>query len=210
MSDTPELTELENKIKAFVSNDRVPRIHGWTTEEKAIAMAHLILKERPALAVEIGVFGGRSLVPQAMALKALGRGLIVGIDPFSHAAALDGEVGPENADWWSKLDLDGISKAAWDAITVEGVKDHTALVRCEAQIAAMMFLTGSIGILHIDGNHSEKASCRDVHIYYPLVQTGGYIWFDDADWPTTQMALAVLDARCRRVSAVGNCVLFRK
>lgn len=201
---------LHARIEAFLDPARSPKIEGWTTPEKAKAMAELILKHRPPLVVEIGVFGGRSLVPQAMALQELGTGIVVGIDPWTHEAALEGEVGAGNAEWWGKLDLDNIAKGAWAAVQDEGVAKHAVLARAGSEAAAPLFMPGAIGVLHIDGNHSELASCRDVELYYPLVQSGGYIWFDDADWSTTQKAITLLDGRCRRVSVVGTCLLFRK
>ena len=41
----------------------------------------MVLALRPAVVVEIGVWRGSSLLPMALALKELGRGQIVGVDP---------------------------------------------------------------------------------------------------------------------------------
>ena len=57
-----------------------------------------------------------------------------------------------------------------------------------------------IGMLHIDGNHSEESSLHDVKKWVPLVQSGGVIVFDDVTWGTTDAAVAWLDENCYRVS----------
>ena len=47
-------------------------------------------RERPKVIVELGIFGGRSLLPQALQLRDNGDGgIIYGIDPWTKAAALD-------------------------------------------------------------------------------------------------------------------------
>ena len=60
-----------------------------------------------------------------------------------------------------------------------------------------------IDILHIDGNHEEESSYRDVELYVPKVKKGGYIWFDDANWYQTQKALNLIESEF-------NCKLVDK
>jgi len=50
-----------------------------------------------------------------------------------------------------------------------------------------------IDILHIDGNHEEISSCRDVELYVPKLKTGGYLWFDDANWKETKKAINLIE-----------------
>ena len=69
-------------IKPFIESHRTllanivttcGTMHGWATAEKCCTLASLVLANKPALAVEIGVWGGRSLLPVAMAMKAIGK-----------------------------------------------------------------------------------------------------------------------------------------
>jgi len=60
-----------------------------------------------------------------------------------------------------------------------------------------------IDILHIDGNHEEESSCKDVELYLPRVKKGGYVWFDDANWHQTQKAINLLQNKF-------NCKLIDK
>jgi hypothetical protein len=123
---------------------------------------------------------------------------------------LEGDVGAENAHWWGKIDMDQIANGCHAAIIAEGVADDTILIRAKAHVASLLFEPASIEILSIDGNHSELSSCRDVRSYLPLVISGGFIWFDDTDWSSTNKAVAMMDAACDRVKKTGNCVLFQK
>ena len=87
----------------------IPALPGWCTVEKAHSLAKLIVERKPQLAVEIGIFGGRSLFAQAMALRSNGSGIIYGIDPFEKEAALEGEKDPGNINWWTNsVDLEKI------------------------------------------------------------------------------------------------------
>src|SRR5271155_2865720 len=46
------------------------QLEGWCSDLKATTLVDLVLKVRPQVIVEIGVWGGKSLVPMACALKA--------------------------------------------------------------------------------------------------------------------------------------------
>ena len=65
----------------------LPSIHGWCSYEKAEKFVETITDQKPQLCVEIGVFGGSSLIPQALALKPHS-GVIIGIDPWKNDASL--------------------------------------------------------------------------------------------------------------------------
>lgn len=44
-------------------------------------------------------------------------------------------------------------------------------------------LAGRVAILHLDGNHDERAVAEDFALWGPLVIPGGWIIFDDYNWP---------------------------
>src|SRR5215468_10710070 len=71
---------------------------GWPHPMKEKHLAHLILQLKPQLVVEIGVYGGRSFIPQAMALKHNKSGFIYGIDPWDSEAVKRNAA--ENEDWF--------------------------------------------------------------------------------------------------------------
>lgn len=188
----------------------VPLLEGWATVEKALAMYDLIEREKPNLVVELGVFGGRSLIPQAIAVQNNGSGIVVGVDPWRLAPVLEGNLAAADADWWSKnVNLDEIHRGFVDTVWTWGLQDSIITVRSPSE-QAVKVIPGDIDILHIDANHTELASCRDVENYLPLVRKSGFVWFDDSDWSTTQKAIMLMDGFCKRVMQVGTCILFQK
>ena len=70
----------------------------------------------------------------------------------------------------------------------------------------------SIDILHIDGNHTEDSAYFDAVHWLPKVKQGGYIWFDDVNWSTTNKAVRYMKDYCTLIESrsVGNeCYLFK-
>lgn len=200
---------LKNQIEATV-----PHLEGWASIEKALAMADLIIETAPVFTVEIGVFGGRSLIPQAMAFRELKRGFVVGIDPWNVPSAIEGESDVANQEWWGeKVDFDAIHKLCMQALQSLELLPWARILRMTSEEALDLQFAKpngrTIDIIHIDGNHSEVASVRNVLDYLPLVTPGGYVWFDDSDWQTTQAAVKLMDTYANRVKQIGNCVLFK-
>lgn len=205
------MTELLEQIKTIL-----PSIHGWCSFEKASKFVEFILKYKPQLCVEIGVFGGSSLIPQALALKTY-EGKIVGIDPWKNEAALESMIDETHKDWWAKLNLEDIYKHCNENINKYGIESNCTLIRDKAENVVSTFLDGSIDLLHIDGNHSEELSYKDATLYFPKVKSGGFIFFDDIYWTegdnyaTTRKAITYLLAGCEKIDIVNNdCLILRK
>ena len=71
--------QLKRQSFAYMS-----QLEGWCSEDKAGILIDLIVKYKPQVIVEVGVWGGKSLVPMANALRANGSGKIYGIDPWDN------------------------------------------------------------------------------------------------------------------------------
>ncbi len=187
---------------------------GWCTPAKALGMATLIFQVRPKCVVEIGIFGGRSLLPQAVALKHVGSGLLWGVEPWSNAIAIETPTAPENDEWWAKVDLQGAKKACLTAILENDVCGIVKILECRSG-EALDILGGGIDIIHVDGNHSGEQALADVTRAFRAVADGGYIWLDDIAWPSVAPALAFLEAGCETIGKYsegpgGSYGLFRK
>ena len=187
-------------------------LKGWCDLYKALPLAHFILANKPETLVEIGVFGGKSLIPMGLALKQIGRGIAYGIDPWKKEPTLEGEQNADNLEWWSSVDLHDIHKGAAEAIWVNDLDKHVALIRSTSEACHGLFT--DIDLLHIDGNHSELVSVRDVRLYLPRVAVGGSIWFDDCEWESTKQAQLIIESHCNeafRVEKNGRiCRVFQK
>jgi predicted O-methyltransferase YrrM len=158
----------------------------------------LIFKNRPETIVEIGVFGGKSLVPMAFALKGNKKGKIYGIDPWSNQASIEHVQNEVNRHWWGTLNLEAIRLGLVSQITRFGLDPYVELIQ---KTSADTPPIPNIDMLHIDGNHSDPTSYFDVIKWVPLVKSGGWIIFDDMTWYengtyTTARAVAWLDEHC--------------
>lgn len=206
-------TELPEHIKAYIKeNLRDYGLQGWCQPQKAQAMCLLVMQTRAECVVEIGVFGGRSLIPMAMAMQV---GTAFGIDPWETETAIEGSTDDVNNNWWKSVDLNDIMRGALDAIRKAGMEKRICVMPMHSRQAKKHFRKMSIDILHIDGCHSEHASMRDVVDWLPLVRHGGFIWMDDVNWASTAKAVAMLDKQCIRHAQIEEdgavkCVCFRK
>lgn len=195
----------------------LPTIQGWCSADKALAFVDIIIEHQPELCVEIGVFGGSSLIPQALALKQNGKGFIYGIDPWTKDAALEEMIHEDHKKWWSELNIDEIYEHALHNIKHFEVAKFCGLIREKAEDCVDRFQDESIDLLHIDGNHSEALSYKDATLYLPKVKVGGHIMFDDIWWTeegnyvTTRKAIMHLLTCCDKVDTInGDCLLLKK
>jgi len=190
------------------------KMEGWCSYEKALAMAELVIATKPKICVELGVFGGRSLVALGIGMQRAQSGVVYGVDPWTKEAVTDGHMSDADRKWWSELDLAGIYASCVEAIHLSKTSRYVRLLCCTSDKAAFNFGSEEIDMLHIDSNHSEKVSCGEVAMWLPKVRPGGFVWFDDIDWPTTQRALAMMDKQCERVKDLvtkdGACRLYVK
>lgn len=189
------------------------QLHGWCPPEKAKELHDIVRTHQPTVCVEIGVFGGKSLIPMAEALRANAAGVVYGIDPWAQDAVQEaGAGGKDHSKWWSKIDLEAIFADFTQAVVDRGLSEQVNVMRMTAMQAAGSFAADSIGVLHIDGNHSEATSVRDVRMWLPKVHPGGWIVMDDtgASWPSTAKAVAILDAECDLVRDWGDWRVYRK
>jgi predicted O-methyltransferase YrrM len=201
----------KHKLEVMIEQKKVP---GWCVYEKANRLMDLIYQTRPNIVVEIGVFGGSSVYPMAEALHYCKKGIIFAIDPWK---AEDCQMGytPDDPNyiWWTNVDLEKIYKDFTKLIKYSQLTPYCHIMRMTSLQAGEQFADESIDILHIDGNHSEESALTDVRIFLPKVKKNGYIWFDDANWTSTNRAVEYLLENCSfdPVRSIGQeCYLFQK
>lgn len=168
------------------------QIPGWCTIEKAKRMAELTRGAK--LCVELGVFGGRSLVAMSLALQEQGFGRVDGIDPYTPAASLEGSNDPANNEWWLKLDHEAIAREAQTALYRLKLVTCTRLIRMHSLDVVGFYENEIIDVIHQDSNHSEEISSEEVSLWAPKIRSGGLWIFDDSHWPTTQKAQRALES----------------
>jgi predicted O-methyltransferase YrrM len=206
--------KLGGKLGADEIIARSASLPGWCSPEKASAIAQLVRSERPAVCVEVGIFGGRSVVPCAAILREIGEGVIYGIETWSPATATQYVTGKKNDEWWREVDFPKVKADFFKFLVENDLVTHVRIV--EAPSAEVAHLFSDIDYLHIDGAHSIYNAAEDVVSYLKRVRSRGIIIMDDINWPTTAPAYAILQAFCEPISTLtdenGNdaCAFLRK
>lgn len=191
---------------ALNATDDLP---GWASAEKRRDMMKLILREKPELVVEVGVYGGQSLIPQAAALRHNRKGVIHAVDPYDNAATQEGSL-PASEVWWASHDMDATHRAMLSAVDRFGLAPYVVVRRQHSHRAAESFAPNSIDVFHQDGNHSPEVSVKEVELFLSKVRPGGWWWLDDTDWPSVKPARALIEQHCALVKDYGRFCLFRK
>jgi predicted O-methyltransferase YrrM len=155
----------------------IPTMDGWCSEQKACVLAALTIALRPKIAVEIGVWAGRSLLPVAFALRDQKiDGKIIGIDPYSAQESTKGEYG-ENEKWWGQVDHESIYEKCQQSINRFQLESYVQLIRKTSDAVQPPVCQ----LCHCDGNHTEQA-VRDVERFGAAIEVGGIIICDDIMW----------------------------
>lgn len=185
------------KKEAFQAMDA---LEGWCSKLKAGVLIDFVLMLKPETVVEIGVFGGKSAVPMAIACRANQKGVVYGIDPWAAVNSTEGMDGV-NLSWWGTIDHEAVMQGLVDKIIEFQLINQLVLVRDTSEGAKPI---ENIDILHIDGNHSEKAAMYDIHKWVPLVRKGGIVILDDINWKGPQEAVKWLNANCVKLATFND------
>ena len=185
------------------------QMEGWCSPQKGAILVDLVLKVKPKKILEIGVWGGKSYIPMAYALKVNGMGIIYGIDPWESSESVKEIMNDANRAFWGWADHNAVMQGLIHKIGLFELGDQTKLMKVTSEAAEPIY---DIDILHIDGNHSDKTSYHDVTKWVPYVRKGGWIIFDDMTWhengmDTTARAVEWLNVNCMKFAQFSDsCV----
>lgn len=182
-TDIESLFEKVKKANDFIEAD----YGGGSILMKCYLMAYLIKLLDLQTYVEIGVYRGRSLFSVATATKHV-NGLAYGIDPYVLSEALeydlDADVQSEVTEFLEGLDFENMYRELLINREELGLSDCIRIIRDTSEKAVASFIKEDISIdmLHIDGNHDTEAVQKDVDNYFPLLNDGAVVVFDDINW----------------------------
>ena len=194
-------------------------VEGWCTIYKAQKLFELAALPDTNIAVEIGVFGGKSLFPIAEAMKRKKTGRVYGIEPWDNDVAIETETNPENDKWWSEVDLNSIKRGFFERVLELELEKYVRVLELPSDAAISVFQTnrfnGKIDLVHVDGAHSPEQSVFDVTYWHRLCRSGAYIVIDDINWPSVQLAFAYLNSVANFIeksasNAEGHFAIFKK
>lgn len=189
------LDKLYNRVDLIYNPPNSHQYEGWCSLEKAKVIIDTVVEKKPNLCVELGCFGGRSLMPFGLGLEYNNNGVIYGIDPWKKEASLEGTNDIENDKWWSKIDYEKMYKYTIQKINENNFDKYIKLIRDNSFNAVNKFENNTIDILHQDSNHSEEITTKEVELWVPKMKKGG-LWFaDDIDWNTTKKAYNELETK---------------
>ncbi len=155
----------------------VPRCHGWASVEKAFTLASAVLALRPEIVIELGIWGGRSILPMGLACKEIGRGKVIGVDPWAAAASIQGQT-QANVNWWGSQPHE---KVYFDFIEKRGELGLNDVIDVQRMTSDYFEPPKRIDLAHFDGNHGPQA-LKDAQKFGPLVRVGGLLFLDDLNW----------------------------
>lgn len=193
----------------------IESLPGWCSPVKRHYLTSWVREFRPKLLVEIGVYGGSSLIPVALEAKAYG-GKVVAIDPWKLGDCLEGMVKEANVQWWKQYSqLQAVKQAFLRARGDLGLEDTIEVIEMTSREAVSRFEDASIDYLSIDGNHGPPA-VEDGQLYHPKLAPGALVACDDTDWEeggvfyVRRMIDWLRDHECRFLDIVDGCTMLER
>ena len=175
------------KLKSLVKS-----LPGWCTPEKAQRLFDLVIESNSQLTCELGVFGGRSFIPIALAHKRKRTGFALGFDAWKKEVSLEVTNSPENNKYWSKINYSEIYRDCISNIQVNEADCFCSLVRMRSQDAGPLMADNVIDILHQDSAHNVETITAELNLWVPKVKIGGYWVADDLLWDEARGGYAKL------------------
>ena len=174
------------------------RITGQCDEKKLTALANILRLTPQGDLVEIGSLSGRSAFAIAWLAERHGIGNLVSIDPWSSKRLDDqGDQAKILNNDKDRIDFEKIfsgylcnmsllSNAGYiretSAQAIQPYLHAAQQGRLESPELGHVTLTGSIALLHIDGNHHYRHVRLDIDLWEPHVVSGGWVLLDDYVW----------------------------
>ncbi len=183
----------------------VERLEGWCTPRKAAWLARLVTETGARKIGEVGVYGGRSLLPMALAARGVEGAELWAVEPWSNEAAAASQTSEGNDFWWRNVEMARIRGGFLEAVRACGLSAMVRVVELTSDQARAAFVLDQgegFDLLHIDGAHGEAQALADVRGWLALVRPGGVIVLDDIGWETVFKARDFLRARCEVIEEV--------
>lgn len=163
-------------------NFNVETLPGWCTQEKAELLYNSVGRINSQISIELGVFGGRSLIPMALAHKQKGSGFAIGFDAYKGKVCAEGTNAEANNAWWMRQNMMEIYHNCIEAIEAHELGDFCSVVRMRSQDAGLLIKDNCVDILHQDSNHNWETILAEVILWIPKVKVGGLWIADDVLW----------------------------
>ncbi|HXY53933.1 MAG TPA: class I SAM-dependent methyltransferase [Nitrospirota bacterium] len=187
---------LRNDVKDILSKITAD-FGGGCGLSKASLMAYLIKRYKLKITVDIGVYRGRSLFPQALAHSRFSGGIVYGVDPWDKSEAMEYDnkkLKAEIENFVTTTDFQKVYEEVESFRRTYHFEHYCRLLREPSQDAINYFLENDVyfDLIHIDGNHDTQRVMDDVRLYLPRLNNNGFVIIDDISWDSVKPAYAAL------------------
>lgn len=202
-------TEWEKRLSTVM-----PALEGWCSTEKALKLVEVIITHKIDQVIEIGIYGGKSLVPMALAVKEVNpNGRCIGIDAWDTKVAVQEKTSEGNDEWWSRLDIIRIKNDFLKYLCESSLAGIIRIIELPATESLAIFrrwrYRNQFGLIHIDGNHSARQSLRDLKMAYSVLPANGIIVLDDINWHTLAKTHKWLIKRSKTIFEAGDYGIYQ-
>jgi hypothetical protein len=213
---TSSINDTKRKIETIYADYdiRYGSNWGWCSLNKAGCIIDCIneicLTTQDPVCVEIGVYGGKSVIPVVLELQRLQKGKMYAIDPWDNIEATKGYDG-EHYNFWSSVDLNNIYSLFTNLLLENKCQDLVEIIMKPSDDAPEI---DNINFLYIDGQHTEQA-IRDVHKYASKVLVNGYCVVDDINrdvWGevSTQTPAILESMGFQAQRSIDDAIIFKR
>jgi predicted O-methyltransferase YrrM len=186
------MSQLPSRIAAVL--DQIPSDFGGACSvSKANLIAWLIRRYGLQTTLDIGVYRGRSLFPQALAHQQYTGGIVYGVDPWSSVEAKENDnliLKDAIHAFADQLDFERIYQDVTLQIERLDLEAYCIILRQTSARAIEYFDQNGIyfDLIHVDGNHDTEKAMQDISLYLPRLNREGFLIMDDVSWESVYAA----------------------
>lgn len=172
---------LPHKHKGFT-------VFGWQNNAQKNWYRNAVNKISNGIIVEVGVFGGASLL-SIVDVCVKNNNKLYGVDPWELANTANGKKLSQQEWKIYKNKLLSVRKNLENIITKLNYSNTVSLVKDFSPKASDKFEKDSIDLIYIDGDHAYKSVLADLNGWMVKLKPGAFIWGDDFNWPNVAKAV---------------------
>ena len=177
---------------------QVETVHGECAREKILAVCGILPFAPQGDIVEIGSLYGKSSYVLNRVAAYYNVGATLCVDPWDlglsvqHDAPEHIQNASEGWDWDTVyrgflVSMLACTAAPFNYIKATSATASKAYSAKPGSVTSREFgttpIAGKISVLHLDGNHDQSAVAEDFALWSPHILPGGWIVFDDYNWP---------------------------
>lgn len=183
-----------------------PNLQGWNGLHPALERH--VVREQPAVIVDVGVWHGQSTVTLARSqAKSRADGMVIAVDTFLGSPEHWTRTRP---DVHQALNFRHGRPSFYDTfmsnIVLSGLSDRVLPIAQTSENAALILKRVGVvpDLVHVDAAHEYEPALRDIETWWDILRPGGLLVGDDFLWPSVARAVVHFSDRCAIPFAVDG------